>query len=374
MINPFINLIDMNSTENQSKLFAPTVLGSVPLQNRIVMAPLTRSRAAAGNVPHELNARYYAQRTSAGLIISEATQISPQGQGYPKTPGIHSDEQIAGWRLVTNTVHEYGGKIFLQLWHVGRISHPLTLGNGNLPVAPSAIKPAGEIYTDKGMQPFVIPRALAMDELPALIEDFRCAAANAKAAGFDGVEIHAANGYLIDQFLRDGTNKRDDAYGGSVENRARLLCEVTEAVLSVWGPGQVGVRISPTNPYNDIADSSPQATFETIVEQLNRYSLAYLHVVEDRTAGFDYQKLRQIFNGAYMANGGYERDSAINALENEQADFIAFGKLFIANPDLPERLRLNAGFNPAREELFYAGGAEGYDDYPTLEAAKVVTT
>ena len=374
MINPFINLIDMNSTENQSKLFAPTVLGSVPLQNRIVMAPLTRSRAAAGNVPHELNARYYAQRTSAGLIISEATQISPQGQGYPKTPGIHSDEQIAGWRLVTNTVHEYGGKIFLQLWHVGRISHPLTLGNGNLPVAPSAIKPAGEIYTDKGMQPFVTPRALAMDELPALIEDFRCAAANAKAAGFDGVEIHAANGYLIDQFLRDGTNKRDDAYGGSVENRARLLREVTEAVLSVWEPGQVGVRISPTNPYNDIADSSPQATFETIVEQLNRYSLAYLHVVEDRTAGFDYQKLRQIFNGAYMANGGYERDSAINALENEQADFIAFGKLFIANPDLPERLRLNAGFNPAREELFYAGGAEGYDDYPTLEAAKVVTT
>lgn len=374
MINPFINLIDMNSTENQSKLFAPTVLGSVPLQNRIVMAPLTRSRAAAGNVPHELNARYYAQRTSAGLIISEATQISPQGQGYPKTPGIHSDEQIAGWRLVTNTVHEYGGKIFLQLWHVGRISHPLTLGNGDLPVAPSAIKPAGEIYTDKGMQPFVTPRALAMDELPALIEDFRCAAANAKAAGFDGVEIHAANGYLIDQFLRDGTNKRDDAYGGSVENRARLLREVTEAVLSVWEPGQVGVRISPTNPYNDIADSSPQATFETIVEQFNRYSLAYLHVVEDRTAGFDYQKLRQIFNGAYMANGGYERDSAINALENEQADFIAFGKLFIANPDLPERLRLNAGFNPAREELFYAGGAEGYDDYPTLEAAKVVTT
>ena len=359
----------MNPTQNPSKLFAPTVLGSVPLRNRIVMAPLTRSRAAAGNVPHELNARYYEQRASAGLIISEATQISPQGQGYPKTPGIHSVPQIAGWRLVTNAVHERGGKIFLQLWHVGRISHPLTLENGDLPVAPSAIKPSGEIYTDQGMQPFVTPRALAKNEIPGLIEDFRHAAANAKEAGFDGVEIHAANGYLIDQFLRDGTNKRDDTYGGSVENRARLLREVTEAVLSVWGAGRVGVRISPTNPFNDIADSSPQATFETIVAQLNHYDLAYLHVVEDRTDGFDYQKLRHTFSGVYMANGGYERDSAITAIENEQADFIAFGKLFIANPDLPKRLRLNAGFNPAREDSFYAGGAEGYDDYPSLEAA-----
>ncbi|WP_194715277.1 alkene reductase [Noviherbaspirillum soli] len=356
----------MNPTENQSKLFMPAVLGSIPLRNRIVMAPLTRSRAEAGNVPHELNARYYAQRASAGLIISEATQISSQGQGYPKTPGIHSDAQIAGWQLVTNAVHECGGKIFLQLWHVGRISHPVTLGKGEVPVAPSAIKPAGEIYTDQGMRPFVTPRALAIDEIPALIEDFRIAATNAKAAGFDGVEIHAANGYLIDQFLRDGTNKREDAYGGSVDNRARLLREVTEAVLSVWEPGQVGVRISPTNPFNDIADSSPQATFDVIVEQLNRYSLAYLHVVEDRTDGFDYQQLRQIFNGAYMANGGYQRDSAIAAIEEGSADFIAFGKLFIANPDLPQRLRLNTEFNPPREELFYAGGAEGYDDYPSL--------
>lgn len=360
----------MKPTHNPSKLFAPAVLGSVPLQNRIVMAPLTRSRAADGNIPHELNARYYAQRASAGLIISEATQISPQGQGYPKTPGIHSDPQIAGWRLVTNAVHDRGGKIFLQLWHVGHISHPLTLGNGDLPVAPSAIKPAGEIYTDQGMQPFVTPRALATTEIPSLIEDFRRAAANAKEAGFDGVEIHGANGYLIDQFLRDGTNKRDDAYGGSVENRTRLLREVTEAVLSVWEPGQVGVRLSPTNPFNDIADSNPQATFETIVEQLNQYGLGYLHVVEDRMDGFDYLKLRHIFNGAYMANGGYERDSAIDAINSEQADFIAFGKLFIANPDLPERLRLDAGFNPAREESFYAGGAEGYDDYPALKNAR----
>ncbi|MCM3579381.1 MULTISPECIES: alkene reductase [Ralstonia] len=367
-MTPVTTLINMKSTQYSSKLFAPAVLGSVPLQNRIVMAPLTRSRAADGNVPQELNARYYAQRASAGLIISEATQITPQGQGYPKTPGIHSTQQIAGWRLVTDAVHEHGGKIFLQLWHVGRISHPLTLGSGDLPVAPSAIKPAGKIYTDEGMQPFVTPRALATSEIPSLIEDFRRAAANAKEAGFDGVEIHGANGYLIDQFLRDGTNKRDDAYGGPVENRARLLREVAEAVLSVWEPGQVGVRLSPTNPFNDIADSNPQATFETVVAQLNQYGLGYLHVVEDRTDGFDYQKLRRIFNGAYMANGGYERDSAIDAVESEQADFIAFGKLFIANPDLPERLRLNTGFNPAREESFYAGGAEGYDDYPFLAA------
>jgi N-ethylmaleimide reductase len=360
----------MTPTKTLSKLFAPATLGVVSLHNRIVMAPLTRSRAAPGNVPHELNARYYAQRASAGLIISEATQISPQGQGYPKTPGIHSAEQIAGWRLVTDPVHERGGKIFLQLWHVGRISHPLTLGNGELPVAPSAIKPAGEIYTDSGMQAFVTPRALATSEIPALVDDFRRAAANAKDAGFDGVEIHAANGYLIDQFLRDGTNKRDDAYGGSVENRTRLLREVTEAVLTVWQPGQVGVRLSPTNPFNDIADSSPQATFEKIVEQLSRYGLAYLHVVEDRTDGFDYQQLRKAYTGAYMANGGYERDSAIDAIESGQADFIAFGKLFIANPDLPERLRLNAGFNPAREDSFYAGGAEGYDDYPSLADTK----
>jgi N-ethylmaleimide reductase len=361
----------MNSTANHSNLFAPAVLGSVPLHNRIVMAPLTRSRAAEGNVPYELNARYYAQRATAGLIISEATQISPQGQGYPKTPGIHSDAQIAGWRLVTTAVHERGCKIFLQLWHVGRISHPLTLQSGDLPVAPSAIKPAGEIYTDQGMQPFVTPRALATDELPTLVEDFRRAAANAKEAGFDGVEIHAANGYLIDQFLRDGTNKRGDVYGGSVENRTRLLHEVTEAVLSVWEPGQVGVRLSPTNPFNDIADSNPQVTFETIVEQLNKYGLAYLHVVEDRDTDFNYQKLRKIFNGAYMANGGYERDSAISAIETEKADFIAFGKLFIANPDLPERLRLNTKFNPAREESFYAGGADGYDNYPFLDTAEV---
>ena len=350
-------------------LFAPAVLGTLPLTNRIVMAPLTRSRAAPGNVPQALNARYYAQRASAGMIISEATQITPQGQGYPKTPGIHSQEQIAGWQGVTQAVHARGGKIFLQLWHVGRISHPLTLADGGLPVAPSAIQPAGEIYTEQGMKPFVTPRALESNEMPALVEDFRRAAANAKSAGFDGVEIHAANGYLIDQFLRDGTNQRNDGYGGSVGNRGRLLREVTEAVLTVWEPGRVGVRLSPVNPFNDIVDSAAQATFEAVTEQLNAYHLAYLHVVEDRSSKFDFQRLRQIFNGAYIANGDYDRDSAIAAVAGEQADFVAFGKLFIANPDLPERLRRDGPYNAPRPDSFYAGGAEGYDDYPALETA-----
>ncbi len=357
----------MNQTSpTSSALFAPSILGDVEVANRIIMAPLTRSRAAAGNIPHALNARYYAQRASAGLIISEATQITPQGQGYPKTPGIHSQGQIDGWKEVTQAVHQRGGKIFLQLWHVGRISHPVTLAEGGLPVAPSALKPAGEIYTDQGMKPFVSPRALETAEIPALVENFWRAAANAKAAGFDGVEIHAANGYLIDQFLRDGTNQRTDSYGGSVSNRSRLLREVTEAVLTVWNPGQVGVRLSPVNPFNDIADSAPQATFDVVTEQLNAYKLAYLHVVEDRASDFDFQRLRQIFNGAYIANGGYDRDSAIAAVDADRADFIAFGKLFISNPDLPERLRRNGPYNAPRSDSFYAGGAEGYDDYPSL--------
>ena len=357
------------STPASSALFSPAVLGSVSLSNRIVMAPLTRSRAATGNVPHALNARYYAQRASAGLIISEATQITPQGQGYPKTPGIHSPEQVAGWQGVTQAVHAHGGKIFLQLWHVGRVSHPLTQVDGSLPVAPSAIRPAGEIYTEQGMKPFETPRALETEEIPALVEDFRRAAVQAKTAGFDGVEIHAANGYLIDQFLRDGTNHRTDGYGGSVANRARLLREVTEAVLTVWEAGRVGVRLSPVNAFNDIADSTPQATFEAITEQLNVYGLAYLHVVEDVSSSFDFQKLRQIFNGAYMANGDYDRARAMAAVAQEQADFIAFGKLFIANPDLPERLRRDGPYNTPRPESFYAGGPEGYDDYPALETA-----
>lgn len=353
-----------------SPLFEPAVLGSVALRNRIVMAPLTRSRAADGDVPCDLNARYYAQRATAGLIISEATQISPQGKGYPKTPGIYNRAQVAGWQGVTKAVHDNGGKIFLQLWHVGRISHPDTQEHGELPVGPSALAPHGEIYTDKGMQPFVTPRALLTDELSALVEQFRIAATYAKEAGFDGVEIHAANGYLIDQFLRDGTNKRTDQYGGSIENRSRLLREVIRAVLTVWAPGQVGVRLSPTNPFNDIADSTPQQTFENVTVQLNAFEVAYLHVVEDPKDGFDFQAMRSIFKGAYIANGGYTRDTAIAAITNNSADFIAFGKLFIANPDLPERLRQDGPYNSPREESFYAGGAEGYDDYPSLDLTK----
>ncbi len=352
-----------------SALFQPATLGTLPLRNRIVMAPLTRSRAGDGNVPFELNARYYAQRASAGLIISEATQITPEAQGYPKTPGIHSDEQIAGWRLVTDAVHAAGGRIFAQLWHVGRISHPAT--SGMQPVAPSAIAAAGEIYTEQGMQAFVTPRALALEDMPRLVDEYRQAAANARAAGFDGVEIHAANGYLIDQFLRDGTNLRTDAYGGPVENRARLLREVIEAVLTVWEAGRVGVRLSPVNPFNDIADRAPQATFEAVVRQLNDHGLAYLHLVEDRSSDFDFARLRELFNGAYIANGGYERASAIDVIEREQADFVAFGKLFISNPDLPQRLAQDGPYNEARPDSFYAGGAEGYDDYPSLAMERI---
>ncbi|MBE7941072.1 MULTISPECIES: alkene reductase [Ramlibacter] len=353
---------------NEEELFRPAALGDLQLANRIVMAPLTRSRAAQGNVPWALNERYYAQRASAGLIISEATQVSPRGQGYPGTPGIHSAAQVEGWKGVTRAVHERGGKIFLQLWHVGRISHPVTQPDGALPVAPSALQPAGEIYTVQGMKPFVTPHPLSIEEIAAIVEEFRAAARNAKAAGFDGVEIHAANGYLIDQFLRDGTNHRTDAYGGSIQNRSRFLREVTEAVLTVFAPGQVGVRISPVNPFNDIADSTPQASFEAVTEQLNAYRLAYLHVVEDRQSGFDFRRLRVLFNGAYMANAGYERDTAIAAVREYRADFVAFGKLFISNPDLPERLRRNGPYNEPRPDSFYAGGAEGYDDYPALEA------
>lgn len=356
---------------SKEALFSPTVLGDMHVANRIVMAPLTRSRAAPGNVPHALNERYYAQRAGAGLIISEATQISTTGQGYPRTPGVHSAAQIEGWKGVTQAVHARGGKIFLQLWHVGRISHPVTQPGGALPVAPSAIQPKGEIYTDQGMKAFVTPRPLLIDEILQIIEDFRQAASNAKVAGFDGVEIHAANGYLIDQFLRDGTNHRSDAYGGSIENRARLLREVTQAILTVYQPGQVGVRLSPVNPFNDIADSAPQATFDSVTTLLNAYGLAYLHVVEDRQSGFDFQRLRTLFNGAYIANGGYERETAIAAIREERADFVAFGKLFIANPDLPERLLRNGPYNEPHPESYYAGGAEGYDDYPTLDGSAV---
>lgn len=354
-------------------LFSPFSLGSLKLKNRLVMAPLTRNRAGPGNVPHALNAEYYAQRATAGLIISEASQVSPQGQGYPATPGIHSAEQVAGWRLVTQAVHQRGGLIFLQLWHVGRISHPSLQPGGVLPVAPSAVLPAGEAMTYQGPQPFVTPRALAVGEIPGIVGHYREAAANALAAGFDGVEVHAANGYLLDQFLRDGTNKRTDGYGGSLDNRVRLLLEVTEAVAGVWTPQRVGVRISPLQPFNDMYDSNPEALFRHVVERLNGFGLGYLHVTEmgkeaPGLAGppFDLRALRKIWSGAFMTNGGYDKARANAAISVGDADLIAIGVPFIANPDLLERYRRDAPLNAPDTATFYGGGVEGYTDYPLL--------
>jgi len=358
-------------------LFAPARVGPYTLDNRVIMAPLTRNRAGAGNVPQPMNAEYYAQRASAGLIITEATQVSPEGVGYPATPGIHNREQVDGWRLVTDAVHTAGGRIFLQLWHVGRISHPSLQPGGALPVAPSAIKPAGEAVTYDGPQPFVTPRALETEELAGIVEDYRRAAVYAQEAGFDGVEIHAANGYLLDQFLRDGTNHRGDRYGGPVDNRMRLLLEVADAVIGVWGSDRVGVRISPINPFNDIADSQPEATFTRVAQRLGGLGLAYLHVVEGAIHGGDTElprvdmgRLRRAFGGTYIANGGYDGERAKSALLAGDADLIAFGVPFIANPDLPLRLALGAELNDPDPETFYGGDARGYTDYRALDVPR----
>ncbi|MBW4658320.1 MAG: alkene reductase [Drouetiella hepatica Uher 2000/2452] len=358
-----------------SDLFSPVKLGRYELSNRIVMAPLTRNRAGDGNVPRELNAEYYAQRASAGLIVAEATQISPQGLGYPLTPGIHSAEQIAGWKLVTAAVHAKGGRIFLQLWHVGRISHPSLQPNGELPVAPSAIAPQGMASTFTGEQPFVTPRALELDEIPGIIEDYRQAAENALAAGFDGIEVHGANGYLLDQFLQDGSNHRTDAYGGSIENRARLLLEVMEAVVGVWGSDRVGVRLSPGGTFNDMADSNPTALFSYVIEALNRFDLAYLHLVEPRwvsdtpetdLAALTTSAFRPIYSGTLIAAGGFDRDQGNAVIAEGKADLVAYGRLYISNPDLPERFASNASLNPYDRSSFYGGDERGYTDYPTL--------
>ena len=354
-------------------LFTPIEVGPYTFPNRIVMAPMTRNRAGPGNVPRELNVEYYRQRASAGLIITEASQISPQGVGYPATPGIHSAEQVAGWKHITEAVHAAGGHIFLQLWHVGRISHPSLQPGGALPVAPSAIKPAGEAITYEGPQPYVEPRALELNEIPAVINDYMVAAENALDAGFDGVEIHAANGYLLDQFLRDGSNHRTDKYGGDIKNRVRLLLEVTEAVTSVWGGERVGIRLSPLQPFNDMYDSNPDTLFSYVVQQLNNFELAYLHVTEmgkesPGAAGpaFDLLKLRHLYRGVYITNAGYDQHRANAALAAGEADMIAFGVLFIANPDLPARFASSADLNTPDPATFYGGEAEGYTDYPTL--------
>ncbi len=363
---------ERNTNTRGTDLFIPAKLGPYELRNRIVMAPLTRNRARPGGVPQEMNVEYYAQRATAGLIITEGSQISPQGVGDPSTPGIDSQAQIAGWRRVTDAIHEGGGRVFLQLWHVGRISHPSLQPNGALPVAPSAIKPDGETFTETGLQPFVTPRSLETGEIPGIVAQFRQAAKNALEAGFDGVEVHGANGYLLDQFLRDGTNRRDDDYGGSLENRARLLLQVTHAVAGVFGADRVGVRLSPVNSFNSISDSTPDVTFTYVAERLNRFGLAYLHVVEQDFAGsdatqvFDPRKLRDAFRGTYIANGGYDQVRAEVALATGAADLIAFGKPFIANPDLPARFATGAPLNWADEASFYGGDEKGYTDYPFL--------
>lgn len=352
-------------------LFTPIKLGRIELNNRIVMAPLTRGRAGDGNVPQDLNAKYYQQRASAGLIITEATAISEMAYGYAGVPGIHTAAQVAGWQKVTNAVHARGGKIVLQLWHAGRISHPSLLPNNVLPIAPAAIKPAGQIFTAQGMQDFITPRALAVEEIAGVVAEFVQAAQNALDAGFDGVELHAANGYLLDQFLRDSTNTRTDRYGGDPTNRARLLLEVVQNVVNEVGADRVGVRISPVNSFNDINDSNPQALFNYIAKALSVYGLAYLHVTEwgidgNNLSTFDFIKLRKNFNGPYIANFGYDKARANAALAAENADCVSFGALFIANPDLVERFSRDAPLNIADQNTFYGGSEEGYTDYPVL--------
>jgi N-ethylmaleimide reductase len=363
-----------NKLTVDSDLFHAVQFGRYRLANRIVMAPLTRSRASEDGVPTSLMAQYYAQRATAGLIIAEGTNISPQGRGYAFTPGIYNDAQIDGWQQVTQAVHARGGRIFPQLWHVGRVSHPSLQPGGALPVAPSALCPEATSYTAAGFQPCVMPRALTGEEIPGIVEQYRVAARNALAAGFDGVEIHAANGYLIEQFLRDSTNRRTDAYGGSREHRARLLLEVVEAVAAVCGGDRVGIRLSPLSPVNGAAlDSDPLGTYSYVVEQLNAFDLGFIHVIEGVTqgpravpGGFDMQILRSLFKGLYIANNGYDLQMAMEARRQKQADLIAFGRLYISNPDLVERLQASAPLNAPDRATFFGGGAAGYTDYPAL--------
>ncbi|MRV70132.1 alkene reductase [Duganella sp. FT92W] len=349
-----------------ANLFEPLKIGDLTLNNRVIMAPLTRSRAVGGDrVPNALMAEYYVQRASAGLILSEATAVTPQGVGYADTPGIWSDEQVAGWKVVTDAVHAAGGKIFLQLWHVGRISDPSFL-NGEAPVAPSAIAAAGHVSLLRPQRPYPVPRALALDEIPGIIAAYRKGAENAKLAGFDGVEIHGANGYLLDQFLQDGTNKRTDAYGGPIENRARLLLEVTDAAIEVWGAGRVGMHLAPRRDSHDMSDSNPAATFGYVARELGKRGIAFIcarEAVGDDSLG---PLIKKEFGGIYIANEKMDKDTAERIIAAGEADAVAWGKAFIANPDLPRRLRDNAPLNAAKPETFYGGMAEGYIDYPAL--------
>lgn len=354
-------------------LFTPARFGAIDLANRIVMSSLTRNRAGAGNVPTPLVAEYYRQRASAGLILTEASPVCPEAHGYPRTPGIHTEAQIAGWQGVTDAVHRAGGKIALQLWHVGRISHPDLQPGGQLPVAPSAIRAAGQTFTGQGMKDFVTPRALETDEIPGLVATYAQAAKNALAAGFDGVEVHAGNGYLLDQFLRSSTNRRTDAYGGSKEKRARLLLEVLDAVAAAIGNERVGLRLSPVTNFNDIRDDAPQDSFDYVVTQLNPRRLAFLDILQgtggaprEQWEPFDYDRLRALYEGNLILNNGYDFATAQSAIGAGKADAIAFGRLLLANPDLVERFRRGAPLNPPDYDRLYVGEEKGYTDYPSL--------
>lgn len=359
-------------------LFTPFQAGELLLANRIVMAPLTRNRALPGRVPGDLQVEYYRQRASAGLIVTEASQITPEGQGYLDTPGIYSAEQVAGWRRVTDAVHAAGGKIVIQLWHVGRISHVTLLPAGMVPVSSTSKAANTKTFTLNGFEAVSQPRALRTDEMPRIVDDYRAAARHAIAAGFDGVEVHGANGYLLEQFLRDSINDRTDAYGGTIGNRARLLLEVMEAVTAEIGAGRTGLRLSPVTPANDAGqDSDAQALYGYVVERLAPLKLAYLHLIEGATGGardvapFDFEALRRVYKaahpgGAWMVNNGYDRQMALDVVASGRADLVAFGKPFISNPDLVRRLRENAPLNEPKRETFYGGGAAGYTDYPTL--------
>ncbi|WP_323141265.1 alkene reductase [Massilia phyllosphaerae] len=351
-----------------STLFDPIQIGALRLPNRIVMAPLTRARAGGGGrVPNALMAQYYEQRASAGLILSEATSVTPMGVGYADTPGIWSDEQVEGWKLVTEAVHRAGGRIVLQLWHVGRISDPVFL-DGQAPVAPSAIKPAGHVSLVRPMKDYETPRALGLEEIAGVVAAYRKGAENAKKAGFDGVEIHGANGYLLDQFLQDKTNQRDDIYGGSIENRARLMLEVTDACIEVWGADRVGMHLAPRRDAHDMGDSTPLETFGYVARELGKRGIAFIcarEAIGDDRLG---PALKQAFGGVYIANEKLSKESAEQLIASGDADAVAFGQWFIANPDLPARLQADAPLNPARPETFYGPGAEGYTDYPALQA------
>lgn len=360
-------------------LFSPVQLGPYKLPNRMVMPPMTRLRAI-GTIPQPLMATYYAQRTSAGLIGTECTMVSPMSYGYLNCPGIYSQEQIEGWKLVTDAVHAEGGLIFQQLWHCGRVSHPSLLG-GKLPVAPSAIAAKGELHTPIGKVPIETPRALETDEIPEIVEQFRQGAENAMAAGFDGIELHGAFGYLIDQFLQDGSNQRTDKYGGAIENRARFLLEVVKAVASVWGENRVGIKLSPSNTFYGMYDSNPLATFKYVLEALNQFNLAYIHLMEPNETDLANREVlnpvtpifRSVYKGTLITNGGYDKEKGNTILAKGDADLVSFGRLFLANPDLLNRFEINAPLNEPDLRTFYATDEKGYTDYPTLEPGLAVT-